>query len=310
MPFGLYGVEDYGAEVKYFTKLDHPAVLHRPGITTYQDWNRLQPLSGTYGTYGKQVELANYARDFSKNQFPIVQTIFTPLTNALKLSGDRLLLDIKEHPEAVKYALSVLAETTINFIKENINAGVDGFFFATQTATSNLFTREEYLEFGEPFDKVVLDAFKDKTWFNIAHIHGDHTYFDIVSKYPVQALNWHDRSVSPSLSEARKLTNKTLIGGLHELPYRNKDTGEIEQPSILKSGNPKQILTHVQEAIREVDAKGIIIGPGCVASQSIPEKKHLCYSISCFRRIKYHGRIRIVLSNCLVKDVAIMVITT
>ncbi|MTV81630.1 uroporphyrinogen decarboxylase family protein [Secundilactobacillus folii] len=265
MPFGLYGVEDYGAEITYFTRRDHPAVLARPGIQTYSDWNQVEPLAGTYGTYGKQVELAKYAREFAKNEFPIVQTIFNPLTTALKLAGNRLVLDIKEHPDAVKQALEALVQTTINFVNENINAGVDGFFYATQTATSNLFTREEYLEFGRPYDLKVLDAFKDKTWFNIAHIHGNNTYFDIIADYPVQALNWHDRSVSPSLSEARQLTNKALIGGLHELPYPDG------KPSLLITGNVNDVENHVREAIDEVNGTGLIIGPGCVAGQKIPE---------------------------------------
>ncbi|GAA3622665.1 uroporphyrinogen decarboxylase family protein [Secundilactobacillus similis] len=271
MPFGLYGVEDYGAEVTYFAQRDHPAILNRPGILNYKDWERIEPLPGRYGTYGKQVELAQYVGELSKGQFPFIQTIFNPLTTALKLAGNRLILDIKEHPESVKQALQALAETTINFVNENINAGVDGFFYATQTATSNFFTREEYLEFGRPFDLEVLDAFKDKTWFNVAHIHGDNTYFDLIEDYPVQALNWHDRSVSPTLAEARKLTDKVLIGGLHELPYYN-EAGKVEKPSILVTGSPEAVENHVHEAIDEVNGHGLIIGPGCVASQLVPEQ--------------------------------------
>lgn len=269
MPFGLYGVEDYGAEITYYAKRDHPAVLSRPGITNYRDWSTIEPLPGRFGTYGKQVELAKYVREFSQNQFPVIQTIFNPLTTALKLAGDRLVLDIKEHPDEVKKALLALAETTINFVNENVDAGVDGFFYATQTATANLFTRAEYEEFGRPFDLQVLDAFKDKTWFNVAHIHGDRTYFDLIADYPVQALNWHDRSVAPSLKEARQMTDKALIGGLHELPYF--EHGEVKQPSILVSGTVSEVEQHVQEAINEVNGRGLIIGPGCVASQEVPD---------------------------------------
>ncbi len=265
MPFGLYGVEDYGAEITYYAKRDHPAVLSKPGILHYSDWRKVEPLNGNFGTYGKQVELAKYVREFSKDEFPVIQTIFNPLTTALKLAGNRLVLDIKEHPKEVKQALEALTQTTINFVHENLNAGVDGFFYATQTATSNLFTREEYLEFGRPYDLKVLDAFKDKTWFNVAHIHGDNTYFDLIADYPVQALNWHDRSVAPSLKEARQLTDKALIGGLHELP------NEDGTPSILVSGTVNEVENHVREAIDEVDGKGLIIGPGCVASQEVPD---------------------------------------
>lgn len=266
MPFGLYGVEDYGAEIKYYAQRDHPAVLANPAITNYHEWLNIEPLNGQFGTYGKQVELAKYTKQLAGDEFPIIQTIFNPLTTALKLAGNRLVLDIKEHPEEVRHALDALTETTINFIRENISAGVDGFFFAIQTATSNLFTREEYLQFGVPYDQRVLDAFKDETWFNVAHIHGDNTYFDIIANYPVQALNWHDRAIGPSLKEARGLTNKALIGGLQELPQLN---GE---PSILVTGSVNDVENHVREALNEIDNLGLIVGPGCVANQHVPEE--------------------------------------
>lgn len=270
MPFGLYAVEDYGAEITYFSQQDRPAVIYQPGIEKVTDWDKIESLPGTYGTYGKQVELAKYVNELAGNEFPFIQTIFNPLTNALKLAGSRLILDIKENPERVKHALDALAETTINFVNENINAGVSGFFFATQTATSNYFTKEEYLEFGQPYDLKVLNAFKDKTWFNVAHIHGTNTYFDLIADYPVQAINWHDRFAEPSLKQARKLTDKALIGGIREVPYTDSNNNII-RPSLLNSGTPDELRDHVQEAIDEVNGKGLIIGPGCVTKEDVPD---------------------------------------
>src|SRR5699024_6635172 len=143
-----------------------------PGITTVEDWGRLEVLPAMHGTYGKQVQLAQYITKLLKGDAPSVQTIFSPLTTALKLGGERLFLDMKENPALVKQALEVIEETTINFVKANIEAGVDGFFFATQCATYDLLTEEEYKEFGEPYDLRVIESYNKETSINIAHIHG------------------------------------------------------------------------------------------------------------------------------------------
>ena len=50
----------------------------------------------------------------------------------------------------------------------------------------------------------------------MVHIHGEDIYFEQVSKYPVQIVNWHDRETSPSLAQAQKTFKGVLCGGLAE----------------------------------------------------------------------------------------------
>ena len=266
MPFGLYGVQDYGAKIKIFNKVNQPPVIDDYGIHEIEDWGKLEPLPAYYGTLGKQVQLAQHTAKLTKGEIPFIQTIFSPLTNARKLAGDRILWDIKENPKLVKQALQAITETTINFVKANIEAGVHGFFFATQCANHDFLTEEEYREFGEYYDLQVINAYSDITYFNAAHIHGDNIMFDLIEKYPVNCLNWHDRWTSLSLSEARKRTKKCLLGGIREIPYYN-DKKEVIKGSLLSSGTVSEVGEHVAEAINEVDGRGLIIGPGCGADQ-------------------------------------------
>lgn len=270
MPFGLYCVEDWGAQIQYFNQSNRPPIIQKYGIEEVADWGRLEVLPAIYGTYGKQLQLAQYVGKKVKGEIPFVQTIFSPLTVARKLGGDRLLLDIVENPDLVKQALDVITETTINFVKANIDAGVDGFFFATQCATKNLFTEEEYKQFGETYDLKVIESFAQKTWFNIVHMHGDNIMFDLVTNYPVNCLSWHDRWTPPTFQEARKRTNKCFLGGIREVPYYDKNKQVIKN-SLLLDGTVNEIENHVREAIEQVNGKGLIIGPGCVAPQNTPE---------------------------------------
>lgn len=286
MPFGLYGVQDFGAKVKIFNQINKPPVIDDYGIHDINEWERLEVLPAFHGTYGKQVQLAQYVNRLTNGTIPFIQTIFSPLTNARKLAGDRIILDMKENPKIFKQALQVITDTTINFVKANINAGVHGFFFATQCANYDFMTEEEYKEFGEYYDLQVINSYKDSTYFNVAHIHGEAAMFDLIEKYPVNCINWHDRWCLPTLTQAREKTNKCLLGGIREVPYYNENK-EMTRESLLVSGTVTEVENHVIEAIRQVNGKGLIIGPGCVADQFSIDK-----NIYAIRRAAYNYQIK------------------
>jgi uroporphyrinogen decarboxylase len=266
MPFGLYGVQDYGTKIQIFHKPNRPPLVTDYAIHSAADWKTVEALPAHFGTLGKQVQLAQHVQRLTGGSIPYIQTIFSPLTNARKMAGDRILVDIKENPALFKQALQAITDTTIHFVKANIEAGVHGFFFATQCATTDFLTEAEYREFGEYFDLQVINAYKDITYFNVAHIHGTNTMFDLIEKYPVACLNWHDRWSGLTLGEAREKTDKCLLGGIREIPWLN-ERGEKVRESILVSGSVSDVERHVAEAIADAGKTGLIIGPGCVADQ-------------------------------------------
>src|SRR5699024_5312405 len=99
---------------------------------------------------------------------------------------------------------------------------------------------------------IIFQTVQDKTWFNIAHIHGEEPMFEKVSGYPVQALNWHDRLSNVVLSEAKNMTDKILIGG-------------IEEKKDLDEKNETGIKEQFEDALTQVGQKNkLILGPGCV----------------------------------------------
>lgn len=285
MPFGLYGVQDYGVKVTIYNKVNYPPIVDDYGIHEVEDWARIEPLPAFYGSYGKQVQLANYAVKLANGEVPVVQTIFSPLTTARKLAGDRILLDLKENPKLFKQALAAITQTTISFVKANIEAGVDGFFFATQCSNHDFMTEEEYAEFGSFFDLQVIEAYKNETYFNIAHLHGENGMFELISKYPVNCLNWHDRWSGPTLAQARQLTDKCLLGGIREVPYYD-ETGRVIKESLLAAGTVAEVEQHVLEAVSAVSGRGLILGPGCCANQELHER-----NIYALRRAVYNQSI-------------------
>ena len=78
----------------------------------------------------------------------MVPTVYSPLTVARKLAGDRVARDLREYPRLVHQALEAITETTLAFVKETLRAGAAGIFFATACATHDFLSQAEYEAFG------------------------------------------------------------------------------------------------------------------------------------------------------------------
>ena len=269
MPFGAYTTPDWGTKLAIFCDKYKEVEIVAPASTCVEDYKNIQPLAATHGTWGKTLQCAQWVNRLAKPNTPYLQTIFSPATTLKKLAGARMIQDMLEHPEVVHQALEAITETTINFIKANIEAGVSGFFFATQCGTYDLMTDVMFAEFCKPYDLRVINAYKDETWFNVIHIHGLNVMFDTLCNYPCNVVNWHDRQTNPTMKEAREKCSKVFLGGLREGPAIVGTS--LQYDSIMSScSDPALIKKHIQEAIDMVDGKGLLIGPGCVADPRSP----------------------------------------
>ena len=257
-PYGLYSAVDWGV-VLDVRGGKHPPVQAAYPIQRPEDWRKLRPWRGTEGEYLVVLEAQRIALAEMRERVPLIQTVFSPLTTALKLAGpEKLLAHLRESPSAVHAGLEIIAETTRRFAAEVVVRGADGLFFASQTANEGYLTRAEYAEFAKPYDLAVLGIAKGRSWFNVLHLHGRKIMFDQAFDYPIQALNYHDREAGPFLAEMRKKTRKCLMGG-------------IAENTTLVHGTPTEVDTQVQDAWRQVGHRGLILAPGCVASLESPE---------------------------------------
>lgn len=270
MPFGAYTTPDWGAKLAIYCDKYKEVEIAAPGITCVEDYARLEVLAPTHGSWGKTLQLAQWTSKLVKPNTPFIQTIFAPSTTLKKLAGARMIQDMKEHPELVHHALNVITETTINFVKANIEAGVSGFFFASQCSDYGVMDDLMFAEFGKPYDLRVINAYKDATWFNVMHVHGINTMYDTVMNYPLPVLNWHDRQTTPTLKDARAKCGKTFLGGLREGPSIVGTSLHYDSIMARPGVTTDEIKAHIHEAIDMVDGKGLIIGPGCVADPRTP----------------------------------------
>ena len=252
-----YCVDDYGAEHEYRGSLIGDREYLDPVVKNIDDWDRIQPLNVTKGKYGQHLQALRMIIDKRESNTPVIFTIFNPLAMASYLAGDEnLLVHLRRYPDKVEKALKALTETCVSFVKAVIAEGADGIFLSTRWASYELMSEEEYLRFGKPGDLVVLAA-SSGGWFNVLHLHGQHPMFSTLADYPVQAVNWHDRTAWPGLTEAKKLFRGAVMGG-------------VEQYKILNLGSPLDVELQVHSAIDLTKGRRLIIAPGCTYPLSVP----------------------------------------
>jgi uroporphyrinogen decarboxylase len=214
-----YCVDDYGVKHEYRGNVMGDRDYLDRVVKKVEDWDRIQPLDINKGTYGQHLAALRLILEKREADTPVIFTIFNPLAMASYLAGDEtLLVHLRRYPEKIEKALKVFTETCASFVRAVIAEGADGIFLSTRWASYELMSENEYLRFGRPGDLSVLGA-SSGGWFNVLHLHGQHPMFSALSDYRVQAVNWHDRTAWPGLTEARKLFHGALMGGSNSTKF-------------------------------------------------------------------------------------------
>jgi uroporphyrinogen decarboxylase len=267
-----YYMEAWGSTYRFDPGVG--AVLEDYAVKGAEDFKKLQRLDPTKGPFGEQVQVVKMLAQALKGSVPIMQSVFSPLTVAGRLAGGsfgtpdeasavKVLVD--QNPDELHYGLSTITETMGEYVRECIRAGADGIFYTTTAyASLDVFSEDQYKEFGMPYDMAVLEAAIDEgADLNILHICRDNIMFDLLSDYPVQFINYESTSKrNPSLKEAMAKTDKALWGGL-------------DQRITLPQGPIEAIKAQVAEALAQTGGKRFILGPGCTNVSSVAPDEHL-----------------------------------
>ncbi|MCK5673154.1 MAG: hypothetical protein KAH95_07245 [Spirochaetales bacterium] len=225
-------------------------------------WKELEEFDPHIGAFGRQLEVLKRIRALAGPDVPVLQTIFSPFHFAHRLTNRRMIDDWKQAPDIVMEGLHVIARNLISFAECCINeAGVDGFFFGAFGCEKDWMSEEQYKELVSPSDLTVLKELK-KADMVFLHIHGEaDSFFNLLKDYPCNAISWEDKLAGPTLEEARKITDKCLIGGIDHLKAR--------------FCNPEDIVTEGKNAIASVQSKGLILAPGCTFPDDTPKQNML-----------------------------------
>jgi uroporphyrinogen decarboxylase len=250
-PAGAYAVEDWGCVESDEVAPDGHRPCARHAVKSHDDWKKIRPLRVDSTGWGAHLETVLRCIVDRRADCSTLPTIFSPLSLARKLSGERLNYDLKENPQAVTDALEAITETIVTFAEACFVEGAEGIFYSVMAASTDLHTEDEYLSFGEPYDRRILESVRPKSKLTILHCHGPNLMFDRLATLPAHAWNWDDRRSGPSLRDGQHRVPGAVIGGL-------------DQWGALKDGAPGAAKAEAQDALAQVGGRGLVLGAGCV----------------------------------------------
>ena len=260
MPPGDYATIDWGATSAYRGAAGGTRETTTYPVRRLEDWDAIGLLDAGHGFNAEVVGACRLVRAQLGPDVPVLQTIFSPLTIAHKLSGGRVIQHLQDDPERVHQALANITAVTRAVTRASLAAGADGVFFASQCATSDMLSRADYDEFGTAYDEPVIAAASDAgSIFTLIHVHGANAYFDVLASYHAHALNWHDRRFGPPIQEV-----------LRDYPARAAVAG-VDEHGIVEM-TAEQVREQVLEARDAAHERRLLVGPGCVITIATPEE--------------------------------------
>jgi uroporphyrinogen decarboxylase len=256
-PASSFCIKDWGAEDYWEGNPEGTRRYTRHVIQHPQDWEMLPLLDPHRGQLAAQLECLRLIRQQLGPDVPVIQTIFSPLSQAKNLvGGEQLIIHLRRWPEALKTGLRTITASTIRFVEAVLETGIDGIFYAVQHAQYGLLTPAEYAGFGREDDLDILAPAGD-AWLRLLHLHGREVMFDLLADYPVNILNWHDQETSPTLPEALSHFRGVVCGGL-----RQWDTMVL--------GTPELVEREARDAIQATQGRRFMLGTGCVVPITAP----------------------------------------
>ncbi len=233
--------------------------IHRI-INEPSDLDRVEAADPTHPSLVEQLDAIERVVAEIGDEVDILHTVFSPLSVLGLLAGgigEPLLTLAEANPKGLDRALEAVRETVLAHIRDAVDRGAAGVFFApTQWTSLDVCGAEAYARFGRPHDLWVLERIQEAR-FSALHICGNNISAARFADYPVDIFSWDDRGKgNPTISGFRKLTDKTLMAGL---PHRR--IHKLASDALVES---------VFESVGEQRA-GLILGGGCAVGALVEE---------------------------------------
>lgn len=271
MENGVYNQEAHGSDIEYLSENIPPEKLRTKQIMKFngyllngpEDFERFPVLDVEKNpVYQREANVVRELSDHYKKTVPIIPTIFLPAHCIPEFCGgiEKARYYFDHYPDAVETMLKALVQTEIQLVDAYVRAGADGFFFANRYSNRDILSEDEFERFCRPFDTMIMDHIKDRTWFNIMHVHGEkHFFMDKFDQYPVQAISWENvphqvpEEQRMTVEEARKVTDKILITGTDQfLDFYGTKEEVLER-----------FKKRIARAAEESEDNRLIFAPGC-----------------------------------------------
>ncbi|MFB1050768.1 uroporphyrinogen decarboxylase family protein [Paraliobacillus sp. JSM ZJ581] len=200
---------------------------------------------------------------------PIVQTLFSPLTILLFLTGNSPYVDqsvygsenpllikdlFRKERSGVHKALHAISLTMASYVKELETVGADGIFYAvTGTAHPALFDEAAFNEFSRPYDLIVLNAMSKGK--RILHTCGAQAHPKRFDNYPIEGISWDANAEgNPGLNIS---LNKTKVAGIDHHTFAEASVTSIRE--------------QIEYALETMKNQPFLLVPNCCVSFDVTD---------------------------------------
>ncbi len=247
---------DFGAELGGYDPASGSRIGVKYPIEKIEDWEDVKKIDVTGGEFGNQIKAMKLVHREVDGKVPTMMTVFSPLMVASQIDPD-IILHYRKDPQLIREHFKIIISAMIDFSKASLDAGADGIFLATQHFNNRL-TNEERLELAFTPMKSLIEKTVKKNNFLVLHLHGDKPDYELATKLPIDAINWHDQQTTPNLSEARQIFKGGLLGGLNAESWKD-------------ISDPAEVSSRISSVYTNFKGSGLIIAPGCVIPQFISD---------------------------------------
>jgi uroporphyrinogen decarboxylase len=239
------GLDEWGAVEGDPPGPDGSRPIAGAAIRSADDWKRIRPVELGSSGWGAQLETVIRVVIDRRTDGPVIPTVWSSLSLAHRLAGERLGGDVRGHPQAVADALEAITEMNLRLAEACFAEGAEGLFYCIDAPAGD-FAGDDYLRLGAPHDRLVLEAARRRGAIAVLHVRGDCAPLAPLADLRADLWSW-EGSAAPSIVEALAMVPAAVIGGL-------------DREGALRHGSADQVTDEAQRAISQAGGLGLVLG--------------------------------------------------
>lgn len=246
---------------------DYPNPVAK-AVKEADDWFAMQPLGAESDFIRGQVERAKAVKQGLTSDCLVLYNVFAPFSSIRFGTSDELVMrHLKEKPEAILYALDVIAQDNALLCEKLITeAGIDGVYYCVQGGEKDRFTAEEYRRLITPSDMKVLTHANRFSATNVLHCcgwAGIPNHLEVWQDYPAAAINWACFVEDMDLTKGKAFFGcKCVLGGF-----------DNRAGSLMNTGSKEDIQAYARQLVQTHGSTGIMIGADCTLPATIDPQR-------------------------------------
>jgi uroporphyrinogen decarboxylase len=245
-----------------FVKIQYEQVFpHIPEIQRPEDWAKMPFYKLDF--YQEQLGVVEGLVKAAKSEALVLLTLYSPFMCAGNTTSQAMLTEhIKQDPEKVKRGMQIITDSLMQFIKECIRLGLDGFYTSTQGGEKGRFTDPAlFQECVKPYDLALMEEINRRCIFNILHVCDYQLPYSDLGPflgYPGQIVNTNLELTGGKIS-AQEVSNK----------FGRPFMGGLDRKGVITTGSKDEVQKAVEDVLNMAPER-FILGADCTVPSETP----------------------------------------